>query len=203
MKRTLLGLVVSAVLFCGLGGTAHAEGITYTFDATGSGSLGGVAFANAAFTITVTADTLAIINCGGNVFSVDSLSADISITGFDTATILTSTRLFDNNGASVLGFSQGSCAGFDYLDISNAAFGTYNLATTIGPIFDPSPFAVGQFHDVPTTGGILTVSSAQNVTFNASTACGGGEPIPQASASFSADPGLRGIVGGVSYGVSE
>ena len=197
MKRTLLGLVVSAVLFCGLGGTAHAEGITYTFDATGSGSLGGVAFANAAFTITVTADTLAIINCGGNVFSVDSLSADISITGFDTATILTSTRLFDNNGASVLGFSQGSCAGFDYLDISNAAFGTYNLATTIGPIFDPSPFAVGQFHDVPTTGGILTVSSAQDVTFNAVTLSPGNGLVREASNSAVSGSGVHGIVNGV------
>jgi hypothetical protein len=202
MKRALFGVVVSAVLFCGLG-AAQAEGITYTFDATGSGSLGGVAFANAAFTITVTADTLSIVNCGGSVLSVDSLSADISITGFDTATILSSTRLFDNNGASVLGFSQGSCAGFDYLDISNSAFATYNLATAIGPIFDPSPFAVGQFHDVPTTGGTLTVSSARDVTFNAFTACGGGGPIPQASSSFSAEPGLRGFVGGVSYGVAE
>jgi hypothetical protein len=202
MKRTLFRFVVSAVLFCGLG-AAQAEGITYTFDATGSGSLGGVAFFNAAFTITVTADTLAIINCGGGVFSVDSLSADISISGFDTATILSPTRLFDNNSASVLGFSQGSCAGGDYLDIRNDAFATYNLATAIGPIFDPSPFAVGQFHDVPTTGGILTVSSAQDVTFNAFTGCGRPEPIPQASSSFSASPGLRGIVGGVSYDVAE
>jgi hypothetical protein len=202
MKRTFLGLVVSAVLFCGLG-AAHADGITYTFDATGSGTLGDVAFVNAAFTITVSADTLAIVNCGSGVFSVDSLSADISITGFDTATILIPTRVFDNNSVSVLGFSQGSCAGGDYLDISNAAFATYDLSTAIGPIFDPTPFAVGQFQNVPTSGGILTVSSAQDVTFNAFTAGGGGGPIPQASSSFSSDPGLRGIIGGVSYGVAE
>ncbi len=201
MKRTLLGLVVSAVLFCGLG-AAHAEGITYTFDATGSGSLGGKAFANAAFTITVTADTLNIVNCGGGVFSVDSLSADISITGFDTATVLIPTRLFDNNSVSALGFSQASCTGGDYLDIRNDAFAAYNLATAIGPIFDPNPFAA-QFHDVPTTAGTLTVSSARDVTFNAFTACGGGEPIPQASSSFSSDPGLRGIISGVSYRVAE
>ena len=151
MKQILLRLAVSAALFCGLG--SQAEGITYTFDATGSGTLGGVAFTNAAFTITVTADTMAIVNCGGGVFSVDSATADIAISGFATASILTPTRLFDNNSVSVLGLSQASCLGGDYLDISNSAFGTYNLATALGPIFDPNPFAVGQFHDVSTTGG--------------------------------------------------
>ncbi len=201
MRQTILRLLVSVSLFCGLG-AAQAEGITYTFDATGSGSLGGVAFANAAFTITVTADTLSIVNCGGGVFSVDSLSADISISGFDTATILIPTRLFDNNSVSALGFSQASCTGGDYLDIRNDAFAAYNLATAIGPIFDPNPFAA-QFQGVPTTAGTLTLTSAQDVTFNALTGCGGGGPIPQASSSFSSDPGLRGIISGVSYGVAE
>jgi hypothetical protein len=201
MKRTLFGLVVSAVLFCGLR-PAQAEGITYTLDATGSGSLGGMAFTNAAFTITVTADTMNIVNCGSGVFSVDTLSADISIAGFDTATILIPTRIFDNNSVSALGFSRASCDGGDYFDIRNGAFANYNLATGIGPIFDPNPFWV-QFGNVPTTGGNLNMSSAQNVTFNAFTGCGGGGPTPQASSSPSSNRQLRGMVSGVSYGVAE
>jgi len=51
MKRTLLRVVVSGVLFWGLG-AVHAEPITYTFDATGTGDLDGVGFTDAAFTIT-------------------------------------------------------------------------------------------------------------------------------------------------------
>jgi hypothetical protein len=196
MRQTILRLLVSVSLFCGAG-AAQAQDITYTFDATGSGSLGDVAFANAAFTITVTADTSTIVNCGGDVFSVDSLSADISITGFDDATILTPTRLFDNNGASVLGFSQATCGGGDYLDIRNDAFATYNLATAIGPIFDPSPFAVGQFQNVLTTGGILTVSSAQDVTFNAVTLSPGNGLVREASNSAVSGSGVHGIVNGV------
>ena len=200
MKQILLRLAVSAALFCGLG--SQAEGITYTFDATGSGTLGGVAFTNAAFTITVTADTMAIVNCGGGVFSVDSATADIAISGFATASILTPTRLFDNNSVSVLGLSQASCLGGDYLDISNSAFGTYNLATALGPIFDPNPFAVGQFHDVSTTGGTLNVTSAQDVTFNAFPSCDGG-PVPEISSTLPSHSNVRGIVGGVLYDTTE
>ena len=201
MKRTLLRVVVSGVLFWGLG-AVHAEPITYTFDGTGTGDLDGVGFTDAAFTITVNAETMNIMSCDVGVFSVDSDTVDISISGFPTASFLTPKRVFDNNAVSVLGFAGGNCT-IDYLDIRNPAFATYALATSIGPIFDPSPFAVGQFQNVQTTGGVLNMSSARDVTFNALAGCGGGEPSLQASAAPSPDVNVRGIVNGVLYNVSE
>jgi len=201
MKRTLLTLVVSGVLFWG-SGAVHAEPITYTFDATGTGDLDGVAFTDAAFTITVNAETMNIMSCDVGVFSVDSDTVDISISGFPTASFLTPKRVFDNNVVSVLGFAGGNCT-IDYLDISNAAFATYALATSIGPIFDPSPVAVEQIHNVQTTGGILNMSSARDVTFNALAACGGGEPSLRASAAPLPDANVRGIINGILYDVSE
>jgi hypothetical protein len=189
------------MLFWGLG-TARAEGITFTFDATGSGSLSGVEFNDAAFTITTASDTVNIVNCGSGVFSLDSGSADVAITGFDTVTILTPTRVFDNNSVSALGFSMASCRGGDFLDIRNDAFASYVLDGPLGPIFDPEPFAASIF--VQTTGGTLSVIDAHDVTFNAFTACGGGAPIPQASlSSLSSNAGLRGFISGVSHSVGE
>ena len=201
MKQTVLRLVLFTVMFCGLG-AVHAEPITYTFEATGTGDLGGVGFTDASFTITVIAETMNIMSCDPGVFSVDSDTVDISISGFPTASILTLVRVFDNNNVSVLGFAGGNCT-MDYLDIRNPAFATYALATSIGPIFDPNPFAVGQFHEVQTTGGILNMSSARDVTFNAFAGCGGGESGLQASAAPSPDVNVRGFVSGVLYNVSE
>jgi len=201
MKQYLFRLVVLTMLFCGLG-TARAEGITFTFDAIGSGYLSGVAFNDAALTITITSDTMNIVNCGSGVFSLDSGSADVAVTGFDPVTILIPTRVFDNNSVSALGFSQASCRGGDFLDIRNDAFASYALDGPFGPIFDPEPFAAGLF--VQTTGGTLSVIDAHDVNFNAFTDCSGGAPIPQASlTSLSSNAGLRGFISGVSRSVAE
>src|SRR5215472_14420117 len=133
MKQTVLRLVLFTVMFCGLG-AVHAEPITYTFEATGTGDLDGVGFTDAAFTITVIAETMNIVSCEAGVFSVDSAAVDISISGFPTASILTPTRVFDNNNAFVLGFAGANCT-IDYLDIQDPAFTHYALYGDIGPIF--------------------------------------------------------------------
>jgi hypothetical protein len=199
MKRTVLGLVVSAVLFGGLG-AVHAGPITYTFEATGTGDLDGVGFTDAAFTITAIAETMDIVSCEVGVFSVDSAAVDISISGFPTASILTPTRVFDNNNVSVLGFARANCVG-DYLDIQDPAFAHYALYGDIGPIFVPNPFAVTQFRNVQTTGGILNFDSARNVTFNAS--CGGPDIALQSSAAPSPTVQVEGFVNGVLYNLFE
>lgn len=99
--------------------------------------------------ITVTADTNDLVACsGGVVFNVDSLSADVLISGFDNATILSATGVFDNTARGVLGFGEATCAGNDYLDMRNDAFTTYDLATSIGPILDPSRL-LGDFMTCP------------------------------------------------------
>jgi hypothetical protein len=194
MKQRALGILVSGMMFLALG--AKAQNIAYTFDGTGSGNVDGNAFADAAFTITLYADTGSIVSCGGDVVSVDSLSADIAISGFDDLLFSDPTRIFDNN-LGVAGFSGGGCNGSDYLDLSDPAFQTYDLSTSIGPIFVASPFAVGQFHDVRTSGGILTMDSARDVTFNAVTFSPSYTPARGTSAFPAVYPSGHGIVSGI------
>jgi len=204
MRRTLLRLVVSAVLFCGLG-AVRAGTNTYTFDGTGSGDLGGVGFTNAAFTITVVAETMNIVNCSGGTFSLDSTTASIAISGFPTVSILTPTRVFDNNDNSDLGFSLATCNGPDLMDMSDPAFANYALYGDRGPIFNATPFPGNQFHNVQTSGGILNMAdnSVRNVTFNANCDGGPDEPGLQAPAAPSSDVQLEGFVSGVLYNLFE
>jgi hypothetical protein len=183
------------MLVCGLGG-AQAESIRFTFDGTGSGTLDGSAFSDEAFTITLIAETADVVSCGSDVLSVDSLYAYIFIPDFEVATFSISTRVFDHRSGA-LGFSQGTCGGSDLLDIRDDAFVTYDLTTSIGPIFVAQPFALEQFANIPTTGGILTMSSARDITFNAATESGTAPQVPKRSSSLVFDSGLRGIVSGV------
>lgn len=162
----LVGVFLLLVGAC----AANANSITYSFAGTGTGDLNGVPFTGASFTITVLGDTSNITNC----FTVDlcnvANSATIAITGFSTATFVTATQVFDAQGFPAAGFER-AVNGLDLLDLSDTAFATYSLATSIGPIFVANPFAVNQFscnHGcVVTTQGNLNFSSIVNVTFNA------------------------------------
>lgn len=180
MSRTFSGMVVSVMLFCGLG-RAQAESIMFTFDGTGSGTLDGIAFTDEAFTIRVIADTLDVVRCSAQVVSLDSLYAEIFIAGFEVAAFSISTRVFDSESGVLgfaLSFSQGfPCSGGDLLDIRDNAFAIYDLTTSIGPIFDQEPFAVDHFQNIRTSGGILTMLRARDITFHGETESGTGVTV--------------------------
>jgi PEP-CTERM motif len=160
--------------------SASADTITYTFQGTASGSLGDTSFTSSPFTITVTANTSSIseftVTCSPTpctVFDVTATTATITVDGM-TTTITSPIGVFDNQTLDVLGLSRitggGSGGiGMDLLDLSNSAFGSYNLNSPLGPI---GPINLGSLTEfncssgcVITGLGDLTFTKASNVTF--------------------------------------
>jgi hypothetical protein len=171
MKRKKILITIALMSFMGL--MSHADPATYTFSGTGSGDVGGVLFNNEAFSIAVSADTASIVNPGAGVYFVNDIASTIAIDGFGLATFTgpDGNSVFVNNNVVTAGFALGSPPspgpGTDLLDIDNAAFGIYDLATSYGPVFDATPFGVINFVDQATTIGDVTFTAYQDVTFTA------------------------------------
>lgn len=188
--------------------TARADGITYTFQGTASGSLGATQFANAPFTITVDAQTSQIallppqpcIPTPCTTFDVPATMATFLVAGF-TGNITSPVGLFDNQTFTGLGLSRivGGVIGADLLDIGSPAFATYQLNSNLGPLgpFFTSPVSLVQFNCsfgcvTTSLGGNLTFDTVQNVTFTATTTA----TTPEPSSLLLLGVGL-GIVGAV------
>jgi hypothetical protein len=143
---------------------ASASPITYTFEGTNTGELGGVGYSDADFTITVLADS-----------SAPSLAVSTSFTiaGVGSGTIA-GAFLFVNHGSctanqeylavdSCVGFSGG---GSDFLDIASNAFDAYVLGDPIGPITDLTSFGnVGQ--PLATSAGTWIIRQYGDASFTA------------------------------------
>jgi hypothetical protein len=148
--------------------------ITFTFQGTGTGTVGATPFTDQSYTITATADTSEVTFNAG-IYDLTNSSATIQIAGFSTATFLITTGEFDNQNpflfdgqeVAALGFTSG---GGDLGDLYGATFETYALNGSIGPLFFPQAFGFAAFSDVSTTIGNITFSDEANVTFSAVTA---------------------------------
>jgi hypothetical protein len=144
---------------------ARALSITSVFQGTGSGTIGAATFTDAEFVITTNADTANVQNFGEGWFLADDF-ASITINGVGSADFLASTFVFVNNDNSLVGFNEDSV--FDLLDLlCDIDCSTWDMTTEFGPVFDPSPLAIENFVDVETTLGLLTMSSAASVTYQA------------------------------------
>ncbi len=173
--RTALAVLVLAL------GTTCAMGapITFTWDGTASGTVGMTSFVDAAFTITMTADTDSV-GTGPYYMYLVGLSTTIDVAGIGTATFTAPKQILVAPEYHGLGFE--AVGGYDYLDMSSTAFDTYDLTTDLGPVFDAAPVAVGQFANVGSSLGDITLVRAYDVTFNARTEDSGSVPEPSALA---------------------
>jgi hypothetical protein len=158
--------------FAAISASAFAAPITYTLSGTGSGTVGAATFSNAAYTISVVGDTTAIT--GGPTFS-NVVTGTMTIAGIGTATITEPIRVFNNQTNSAFGFGR---PGGDLLDVSDPAFATYALATSLGPIPGLTPFALNQFSLLASSLGAITMPTSGPVTFQATT---GAAPPPAVS----------------------
>ncbi len=174
----VLGIFLSLLLgSCG----AISDPITYTFAGTGSGTLGGVDFTDAAFRIVVVADTHGIAHTttscavpGGvcNVYQVRAISASFVLSDSGQIAGFTSpVGVFVNQTFTALGFQRMDVTKADMLDLPpDAAFATYDLSTALGPL---GPYSVnpGQFNCnfgcVSTAAGDLSMTTVSNLTFTA------------------------------------
>jgi hypothetical protein len=144
-----------------------AAPITFTFSGTGSGTVNGVPFTDADYTITLLGDTTAITNPSSGLFQLETIAA-INIAGVGTATITDPVEIFDNHDGASLGFARGT--GYTLLHVNNTAFATYALATPLGPISGLGAASLNQFTNLASTLGPITLSSSEAVTFQASLA---------------------------------
>ncbi|MEQ9206777.1 MAG: hypothetical protein RLN78_05370 [Phycisphaerales bacterium] len=147
--------------------TALASPIAYTLEGVADGSLAGVAFADAAFTITLTGDTDDIFdNDAGHRTILDS-AATIDIAGITTGAIFTplmSLVAVDTTDLLVFGNWDTDLA---LIIMDETGFDGYALGAPYGPITDLSPGAVFQFTNIGTSAGGVSFTQMDSVTFSA------------------------------------
>jgi hypothetical protein len=135
---------------------------------SGSGSIGGAAFVDRAFTITATGDTDDRQSFGGGFF-IDHLSASISIDGVGVFNFVTATRTFFNDTFDIPGFSRAGLGGLDlYNGPIDAFLDGWDMLSSIGPV--PGSISLLQWLSSPviTDGGQLIFDNATTTgTFQA------------------------------------
>ena len=180
---------VIAAIGAALFAAAHAAPVTFIHEGSGRGTIDGVTF-SALFTITAMADTNNIEVAGG-VSSLDHDSASIDIDGVGVFEFITATRTFVNSPLGLVGFSRGSLSGSDLFNgPDGAAFSTYDLTLSIGPIPGAGQLLQWTSSSVITSGGVLIFDDF--VTDAQFTATVGEVPLPGAAVFFA--PALAGFV---------
>jgi hypothetical protein len=142
---------------------ACAVPITYTETDIASGSLNGVAFANASIMLTMNNDTINITGGPSLFFNFGTITVSINDGAPATFTDSLATHVFSNQ--SVPQGGVGFNAGADILNDISTSFATYALNTAIGPITGSAAFNSGV--PFPTSGGDFVLTSAGAPTFTA------------------------------------
>jgi hypothetical protein len=162
-RTNKLVLCLTGMLF--LAGNGPAAPITYTFSATGSGSLGGNLFSNSFFQITAAADTSQIYSTSPGIFRVTDSLATVVVPDVGTATFAITTMNVDNQNLSSVGFSDPG-QNLAILFVENPVFVSYDLSTAMGPVSGPPIFNEGaQFL---TSSGNFSLDEVSTATFEAS-----------------------------------
>ena len=157
---TRLGMLLVFGVGC-FHSTAVADQITFTHTGVGSGSIGAIDFTDAAFTITAIGDTANREQPASDVYSINHDSAVIDITGVGVFTFITGTRTFVNQSSPIVGFSRAGSNGLDlYNGPIDASFATWDMLSSIGPIFGDINLLQWSDEDVDTTGGVLLFNTA-------------------------------------------
>lgn len=168
-----------------------ASNLTYTFAGIASGSVGNQAFTGASFTVSVSADpTGAVFNSPVWFLYFPANTAIISIGGIGSGLLLEAGYLFDNQAGAggMVGFGSSN----DLIQIrddafNSTAFATYDLTTTIGPLGVVSNPSIGDWTNIPTSLGLVNLTSHDRVTFQAS---GSTSSVPEPSSALLAIPAL-------------
>jgi len=158
---------------------SHAALITYTFTGIASGLLNDNSFSNQAFTIVIRGDTA---NVSTSIFNSGTPAIKLALTNTITIGALLSGSIsdgglyvFNNQTIQTVGFGSNNHA--DLIDLGpDSSLATYDLASSFGPIGDPTPF-FNQFTSVELLGGqVLSLSNLSDAAFTAVT---DGTSIPE------------------------
>jgi hypothetical protein len=135
----------------------------------------------------VVSDTSGVTGGGG--FFTNALGTfTVDVAGVGTATFTDSMFVFDNQGAIAAGVADTTQNG-SVIDTFDAAFGTYDLKTAIGPITN-TPFIRPDLTYGTTLGG-LNIQSSGNSTFTATT----GTTVPEPGSLALLGTGVVGLFG--------
>jgi hypothetical protein len=169
----------------------QATSAVYTITGNGGGSLDGVGWAGD-FTITMTGDLANLFSEPDFQINDPLVSAVVDIPTASGLNIIEGTRLGLNLGNLAIFFSRSSFVsdGFDLFDFFIAA--PVDLGASFGPVTGTGVFALDQFVDVPTSGGLLTFSRSGDVLF---TGVVGGTPAIPEPATWAMQVAGFGLVG--------
>jgi len=165
-----------------------AETIKYVFDGTASGTLGSQTFSNVDLNESAVTDT-ASVPANGEQINFAPMPFTIDIGGVGSTTVSTGLlSLFHNASFQFVAAGwKTSSSEIDVIEINNPAFLTYDMTTSIGPITETGsdPF-IGNWQNMSTSGGNLTVTSWDNVSFTATlgSGTGGSNAVPLPSAAW-------------------
>jgi hypothetical protein len=156
---------ISVILILCCTVAAVAAPITYIYTGTGSGTIGGTPFTNAAFTITGQADTNDLASCGTGCQEVNHQSTSILISGVGTYDISSPLRTFMSLG---VGLSRQDPPGGDLYDLQGN-FSGWDLVSNWGPVITLGGLGQWTSPQVNTSGGVLVFQDQAEVrgTFRA------------------------------------
>ena len=168
-------LLLPVLLVAVYAGSASATPIYYVFTGTASGTLGESSFSNKLLTVIATGNTDDVTVASGT-YSDNKLSTTITIADIGTMTVTPGAGnydyVFDNPtlepygpriGYGVTGIQNPS----DIIQFTNAAYQTYDLKSSIGPLTSGMDLSIADWVNVPTSSGPLTLSTYTNNTFTA------------------------------------
>lgn len=181
-------ILLAFALVLGSSVRAFAAPIYYIYLGVGSGSVGSTVFDAVTFTIIATADTDNIAPWS---------SADLQNTHLSTTIEIADVGLFSIDTPSHTWILEDCCGGLgrdlatNWITIGEAGFNSvgYGLDTILGPILEENPFST-QFHTVATSGGVLSFTAMEHVTFEALTQAPSTIPIPEPSSLLLLGSGL-------------
>jgi hypothetical protein len=180
-KRFVESLILMSFLCVAGAGRTQADPIIYTFAGVGSGTLGTESFSDAAFTVTISADTANIVTSPilFGLSHVPASSATIFVNGLGTVPILTQLGVANSQNLETTGpadITLNVSSDSTLSPIFELPLGTkdYLLSESIGPVGGRTLMQPDSFTPFTTSDGDFAFSSLLIVTFQAAL-----QPVPE------------------------
>jgi von Willebrand factor type D domain/PEP-CTERM motif len=164
------GLVLGVISIILVVYPSFAAPITYTEEATATGSLGGVAFTNADVVFNMTGDTSNVVTTSPReIIDSNSGTVTVSVAGGAPAAFTDGGAVFYNHGTGAFPPTIGFGSGDSVYYISLASPIQYDLRTSIGPVSGSAQISRVPVFEATTAGNFILTSVNSNATFTATT----------------------------------